>query len=298
MRLDDLDPSRNTRDRGRGGSGGGGFSRGGLGGLIGLLPLLLGRRMGLGTIIIIVIIGYFLFSSGGLQMGEVTPTIQSGQASGVEQPCDTEAELFACRVLTSTEQTWTDLFRQNGSQYAPPTLNFYEGGTRSGCGAASASMGPFYCPADQGIYLDTSFFREMETQLGATGDFAQAYVIAHEVGHHVQYLTGQLRDVRSRQQAVGRVEGNRLEVRIELQADCYAGVWAARNRDRMEPGDMEEGMRAASAVGDDRLQRQAQGYVVPESFTHGTSEQRMRWLRRGMETGDPAACDTFATNRL
>lgn len=298
MRLDDLDPSRNTRDRGRGGGGGGGFSRGGLGGLIGLLPMLLGRRMGLGTIIVIAIIGYFLFSSGGLQMGEVAPSGQAGQATGTAQPCDTEAELFACRVLTSTERTWTALFQQNGSQYAPPTLNFYQGGTRSGCGAAQASMGPFYCPADQGIYLDTNFFDQMEREMGAGGDFAQAYVIAHEVGHHIQYLTGRAREVRTQQQRVSSQAGNALQVRMELEADCYAGVWAARNRDRMEPGDMEEGMRAANAIGDDTLQRQAQGYTVPESFTHGTSEQRMRWLRRGLETGDPAACDTFSANRL
>ena len=302
MRLDDLDPSRNTRDHGRGGGGGGGRmggGMGGLGGLIGLLPMLFGRRRGLGTIIILAIIAYFFFSSGGLQLGEVAPTSQSTQQSaGAAQACDTEAELFACRVLTSTEQTWTSLFRQNGSQYAAPTLHFYQAGTRSGCGAAQSAMGPFYCPADQGIYLDTTFFQQMEREMGAGGDFAQAYVIAHEVGHHIQYVTGRARDVRSRQQRVSSEEGNALQVRMELEADCYAGVWAARNRDRMEPGDMEEGMRAANAIGDDTLQRQAQGYTVPESFTHGTSEQRMRWLRRGLETGDPSACDTFSTTRL
>lgn len=299
MRLDDLDPSRNTRDHGRGGGRSGrGMGGGGLGGLLGLLPMLLGRRMGLGTVIIIVIIGYFLFSGGGLQLGEVAPGPATEQSAGAQQACDTEAELFACRVLTSTEQTWTGLFRQNGSQYAPPTLHFYQAGTRSGCGAAQASMGPFYCPADQGIYLDTSFFQQMESDMGAGGDFAQAYVIAHEVGHHIQYITGRAREVRSQQQRVSSEEGNALQVRMELEADCYAGVWAARNRNRMEPGDMEEGMRAANAIGDDTLQRQAQGYTVPESFTHGTSEQRMRWLRRGLEQGDPSACDTFSTNRL
>ncbi|MEM8696830.1 MAG: neutral zinc metallopeptidase [Pseudomonadota bacterium] len=299
MRLDDLDPSRNTRDHGRGGGGSrfGGGGRG-LGGLLGLLPMLLGRKMGLGTIIIIAIIGYFLFSSGGLQLGDVAPSGSTDQSAGAQQACDTETELFACRVLTSTEQTWTTLFQQNGSQYAVPTLHFYEGGTRSGCGQAAAAMGPFYCPADQGIYLDTTFFRQMEREMGAGGDFAQAYVIAHEVGHHIQYLTGVARDVRSQQQRVSAGEGNALQVRMELQADCYAGVWAARNRDRMEPGDMEEGMRAANAIGDDTLQRQAQGYTVPESFTHGTSEQRMRWLRRGLESGDPQACDTFNARQL
>ncbi|QLC22896.1 zinc metalloprotease [Parasphingopyxis sp. CP4] len=299
MRLDDLDPSRNTRDHGRGGGRSGrGMGGGGLGGLLGLLPMLLGRRMGLGTLIIIAIIGYFLFSGGGLQLGEVAPGPATEQSAGAQQACDTEAELFACRVLTSTEQTWTGLFRQNGSQYDPPTLHFYQAGTRSGCGAAQASMGPFYCPADQGIYLDTSFFQQMESDMGAGGDFAQAYVIAHEVGHHIQYITGRAREVRSQQQRVSSEEGNALQVRMELEADCYAGVWAARNRNRMEPGDMEEGMRAANAIGDDTLQRQAQGYTVPESFTHGTSEQRMRWLRRGLEQGDPSACDTFSANRL
>jgi len=300
MRLDDLDPSRNTRDHGRGGGPSrGGFSGGGLGGLIGLLPMLLGRRRGLGTIIIIVIIGYFLYSSGALQQfSSSAPTGSAEQAGGSAQACDTEAELFACRVLTSTEQSWSALFQQNGSRYDAPTLNFYQGGTRSGCGAAQASMGPFYCPADQGIYLDTTFFQQMESEMGAAGDFAQAYVIAHEVGHHIQYLTGTARNIRSQQQRASAEQGNALQVRMELQADCYAGVWAARNRERMEPGDLEEGMRAANAIGDDTLQQQAQGYTVPESFTHGTSAQRQRWLRTGLESGDPAACDTFSANRL
>ncbi len=300
MRLDDLDPSRNTRDLGQG--RGGGFSRsgGGLGGLIGLLPMLLGRKRGWGTIVILAIVGYFVFSSGVLQLGGGAPTAgQDTQASASgQQACDTEAELFACRVLASTEQTWGQLFRQDGSQYAAPTLYFYKGQTQSGCGAAAATMGPFYCPSNQGIYLDTSFFSEMETQMGAAGDFAQAYVIAHEVGHHIQTITGVAENIRSQQQRAGSAQGNELQVRMELQADCYAGVWAARNRDRIEPGDIEEGMTAANAIGDDTLQRQAQGYTVPESFTHGTSAQRQHWLRRGLESGDPDACDTFGAQRL
>lgn len=299
MRLDDLEPSRNTRDLGRGGGRTGGRGGGGMGMLLGLLPMLLGRKRGWATLLIIAgAAAYFLFFSGGSQQLS-GPVPQSGEpAPGAAEACDTQAELFACRVLASTEQTWDDLFRANGSSYRPATLNFYEGRNASGCGTADARMGPFYCPADQGIYLDTSFFGEMERQMGAAGDFAQAYVIAHEVGHHIQYLTGRAQQVRAQQQRVGDVEGNQLQVRMELEADCYAGVWAARNRDRIEPGDIEEGMTAANAIGDDTLQRQAQGYVVEESFTHGTSEQRQRWLRRGLETGDPAACDTFAARAL
>lgn len=297
MRLDDLDPSRHTRDLGRGG----GYSRGGGGAgmLIGLLPMLLGRKRGWGTLLIIALVaGYFLFFSGGGTQQLSGPVPGEGRSAGSARACDTEAEMFACRVLTSTEQTWDDLFRAEGGSYQPATLNFYQGRNASGCGAADARMGPFYCPADQGIYLDTSFFDEMERQMGAAGDFAQAYVIAHEVGHHIQYLTGAARDIRAQQQNVGPAEGNRLQVRMELQADCYAGVWAARNADRIEPGDIEEGMTAAAAIGDDTLQRQAQGYVVEESFTHGTSEQRQRWLRRGLESGDPASCDTFSAREL
>jgi predicted metalloprotease len=154
-------------------------------------------------------------------------------------------------------------------------------------------MGPFYCPNDRGIYLDTTFFDELKTRFGAAGDFAQAYVIAHEVGHHIQNLTGVLDQAHSAQQRASKAEGNAVQVRVELQADCYAGVWAARNRDRLEPGDVEEGLRAAEAIGDDTLQRKTQGRVVPESFTHGSSAQRMAWLRRGMQSGDPAVCDTF-----
>lgn len=306
MRLDDLDPSRNTRDLGRGSGGMGSRFRGGGGGGLGMLfqflPLLL--RSKFGWVILVIGVAAYFFLSGGLQCSSAPQQASSGaggetatSAAG-NRACDTEAELFACRVLTLTEQTWGPLFQQQGNTYVPPTLNFYEGQNASGCGAADARMGPFYCPADRGIYLDTSFFREMETQMDAGGDFAQAYVIAHEVGHHIQYLTGTAEDVRRRQQSAGRTQGNQLQVMMELQADCYAGVWAARNRDRIEPGDIEEGMQAANAIGDDTLQRQAQGYVVEDSFTHGTSAQRQRWLRRGIESGNPAQCDTFAARTL
>lgn len=294
MRLDDLDPSKNVRDHGRGG----GRGMGGGGGMIGLLfsflPMLLGRKkMGCGTILLIggaaLAFMYFSGGSGGL-LGS-----GSGSSSNDAVAYDNQSEIFAGRVLVSTEQTWSKLFRQNGSTYRPPVLNFYEGSVKAAeCGSATSAAGPFYCPADQGIYLDTSFFREMETRMGAKGDFAKAYVIAHEVGHHIQNLSGIATQVRNQQSRVGKAQGNALQVRMELQADCYAGVWAAQNAERMEPGDVEEGLNAAHAIGDDTLMRGAGQRPIESMFTHGSSEQRMAWLRKGMQTGDPAACDTFA----
>jgi len=295
MRLDDLEPSKNVRDHGRG--GGRGFGGGGGGGMIGLLfsilPMLLGRKkLGCGTILLIgggaLAFMYFSGGGGGMLGGGFGST-----GPGVAN--DTPSELFSSRVLKSTEQTWSQLFQQNGSTYRPPTLNFYEGGVSSaGCGSATSAAGPFYCPADQGIYLDTSFFQEMETRMGAKGDFAQAYVIAHEVGHHIQTLSGVSDQVRDQQRRAGKAEGNALQVRMELQADCYAGVWAAKNSTRLEPGDVEEGLTAAHAIGDDTLMRSAGQRPIESMFTHGSSEQRKAWLRRGMQTGDPASCDTFA----
>lgn len=298
MRLDDLDPSRHTRDLGSG--GGGGFGGPGLGSLIGFLPLLLGRKMGCGTVLIIgAVIAFMMFSGGGLNLGGMTGAGSVSQSqSGGNVPCDTEAELFACRVLTSTEQTWESVFRQEGATYQPPTLNFFSQSGQSGCGAAMSAMGPFYCPADRGVYLDTDFFSELENKFGAAGDFAQAYVIAHEVGHHIQTISGVAAKVRQAQQRASKEEGNALQVRMELQADCYAGVWAGLNRDRIEPGDIEEGLRAANAIGDDTLQRSAGQRPVPESFTHGSSEQRMRWLQRGLQTADWRQCDTFSAAEL
>jgi predicted metalloprotease len=288
MRLDDLDPSSNVDDLGRGGGGmgGGGFN------LLGLLPLLLGRGLGCGTIGIIAIIGvaFLMFSGGGglIGGGSQAPTTQQGSAQNV--PCDTAEELFACRVLKSTEQVWGQIYADQGARYTPPRLRFYEDQNQSGCGAAQSAMGPFYCPPDRGVYLDTNFFRELSQKYGAGGDFAQAYVVAHEVGHHIQNLTGQAEVVSRAQQTLPRAEGNAQSVRLELQADCYAGVWAKRSG-RMEPGDLEEGLRAAEAIGDDRLQGNR---ASPESFTHGTSAQRAYWLKRGYDTGDPARCDTFS----
>lgn len=297
MRLDDYEPGDDIRDLGRGGGFGGGGG-GGLGGLlIGFLPMLLGRKMGCGTILLLGALAFFVLGPGAnmLSMGGGTadPMADSrGAAQGVA--CDTAAERFACNVFGSTHQVWENLI----IGYQRPTLNFFTERNESDCGAAQAAMGPFYCPADQGIYLDTSFFRELEQRFGAAGDAAQAYVVAHEVGHHVQTISGISNRVRQAQARASQAEGNQLQVRMELQADCYAGVWAARARNSagqpvMEPGDMEEAMRAANAIGDDTLMRSAGQRPVPESFTHGTSEQRMTWLRRGLQTGDPRQCNTF-----
>jgi predicted metalloprotease len=198
-------------------------------------------------------------------------------------------------VLKDTEDTWTTIFRSNGQRYEEPTLVLFSGATDTACGLGQSAMGPFYCPGDRQVYLDTSFFEELDQRFGAPGDFAQAYVIAHEVGHHVQNLLGVSERVQAARQRVGREEGNALSVRLELQADCYAGVYGhyAAQQNLLDPDDAEEGMRAAAAIGDDRLQRQSQGRVVPESFTHGSSEQRMEWLRRGMQSGQVESCDTF-----
>jgi uncharacterized protein len=295
MRLDDIDPSGNINDQG---TGGGGFSLGGGGGgmgslLIGLLPLLFGRKMGCGTIAILAIAAFFIFGGGmSFLSGPTTAPTEQAQGSGT-QACDTESELFACRVFTSAESTWSQIFAQAGAQYQPAKLEFYQRGGNSGCGAAQSAMGPFYCPADRGVYLDTSFFAQMEQQMGAGGDFAYAYVVAHEMGHHIQNITGIADKVRDRQARVSQADGNQLQVRMELQADCYAGVWAAKNAQRIEPGDIEEGMRAANAIGDDKLMRDAGRSPVESMFTHGSSEQRMAALQQGLKFGDPNQCNFF-----
>lgn len=298
MRLDDLDPSDNVRDLGSGGGGGGGGFP-----LLGLLPLLFGRNLGCGGIGLLVVVGLlYLTMGGGLGGilgggggGQVAPTQRQGAPAETSggPVCNTAERLLACRVLASTEQVWERVFAQDGQTYRAPTLNFYTGGATSGCGYASSAVGPYYCPADQGLFLDTGFFDELERRFGARGDFAQAYIIGHEVGHHIQNLTGESDRVRAIQQRGSKAEGNAASVRLELQADCYAGVWAKLSG-RLEPGDIEEGLTAANAIGDDTLQRQSGGQVVPDSFTHGSSEQRVRWLKRGLETGNPAACDTFS----
>jgi predicted metalloprotease len=204
---------------------------------------------------------------------------------------------FVSVVLADTEDTWHSLFRQRGETYVEPTLVLYSDAVESACGFARSAVGPFYCPRDQKLYIDLSFYQDLKSRYQAPGDFAQAYVIAHEVGHHVQNLMGISDRVHALQRQVDRVEANQLSVRQELQADCFAGIWAHnadRSRQILEVGDIEEALNAASSIGDDRLQRQARGYVSPESFTHGSSAQRVRWFKRGIQTGDPAQCNTFA----
>ena len=291
MRLGDEDESSHFEDRtGRGGGLGFGGGGGGLGMILGLVA----SRFGIVGVLVL-LLGYCALTTlgGGGGGGISVPTsVQSPGKTG-QSTLNPQVREMVLRVLGSTERRWTDLFTARGLQYQPTTLVFYSQTDRSGCGIAQSAMGPFYCPTDGKIYLDPTFFEELSQRFGAKGDFAAAYVIAHEVGHHVQDLLGDLERVQTMQQRLSSTEGNALQVRVELQADCYAGVWAANDRNLLEPGDVEEGMTAASAIGDDTLQRQTQGRVVPESFTHGTSEQRMTWLRKGLETGNPAACNTL-----
>jgi predicted metalloprotease len=226
---------------------------------------------------------------------------QGPQGPGVVDPQDEERAAFVKVVLADTEDVWNKLFQQNGRKYEEPTLVLFRGRVESACGLADAAVGPFYCPADRKVYVDLQFFEELKQKLGAPGDFAQAYVIAHEVGHHVQNLLGTSDWVHEQRERLSKTQYNQLSVRLELQADFYAGVWAhhaQRLQNILETGDIEEAMRAAEAIGDDRLQRQAQGYVVPDSFTHGTSEQRARWFRLGLQTGDMRRGDTFKEEPL
>lgn len=293
MRLDDYRESENVGDQ-RGESFGG---VGGGGGGLGLIFALVGSRFGIGGIIILVVgmmllgLNPFGGSGTGISPQQATQVTRQGAAKACAADA---ASTFSCKVLASTEDTWGRIFARNGQRYTPPRLIFYSGRGESGCGAAMAAMGPFYCPTDNDIYLDTSFFEELQSRFHAAGDFAEAYVIAHEVGHHVQFLTGIADKVRQEQNHRDEAGANALQVRMELQADCYAGVWAAKNRDRLDPGDVEEGLRAAAAIGDDTLQRAAGQTPVPDSFTHGTSAERVAWLKRGIDTGDPDACDTFS----
>ena len=231
------------------------------------------------------------------------PEVQMQQTDEPYQESPQEAKLreMTAVVLADTEDTWNALLPQYNVQYTEPTLVLFSGVVQSGCGTAESAMGPFYCPLDQKVYIDMSFYEDLSQRFGAPGDFAQAYVVAHEVGHHVQNLVGTAQQVREAQERMNQVEANELSVRMELQADCFAGVWAhhaARSRQLLEAGDVEEGLNAASAIGDDRLQRQAQGRVVPDAFTHGSSEQRVRWFRKGLEAGTPEACDTFSARAL
>jgi predicted metalloprotease len=278
MRIDDLPESRNVQDRrgiriGRGGAIGGGAA------VVALVLALLGAPQE---------VVQQVLQGGG------------GQATQVEQvpidPAQAPLASHTKKIMTSTENTWAAVFQRAGRQYAPPQLILFAEAVESACGTASSAVGPFYCPLDRGVNIDLTFFEELDRKFGAPGDFAQAYVVAHEVGHHVQTLTGVSEKVHAARQRVSQTEGNQLSVRQELQADCYAGLWAKHglaSQDRLDPGDIEEGLRAASAIGDDTLQKRARGRVVPESFTHGSAAQRVEWFKRGYDSGDMKACDTF-----
>ncbi len=229
---------------------------------------------------------------------QVTPATEQSVPQG-QPPADDAETRFVRVVLKDTEATWTQAFQKNGRSYQKPTLVLFDGRVDSACGMASSAVGPFYCSADSKVYLDLSFFRELSQRFGASGDFAAAYVIAHEIGHHVQNQLGVSDQVaRAQQSARSEAEANAYGVRLELQADCFAGIYGHFNKEYLDPGDVEEGLRAAAAIGDDAIQKQSQGYVAPESFTHGSSAMRTRWLSKGLETGDPAACDTFQASQL
>jgi hypothetical protein len=325
MRLDNERPSSNIEDRR--GRGGGFQFPGGAGGRRINIPM--GGRSGgfsLSTIIMLVI-AYFavkllfgvdlldvLSGGGGLPPsqqqteyqipGGSTEVGNGGQTGGGVSSGDVTTDAgkdFVARVLGSTERVWGGIFQNMGRQYQEPNLVLFSGFVQSACGMAQSAMGPFYCPRDQKVYIDLSFYQDMKNKLGAPGDFAQAYVIAHEVGHHIQNLWGIADKVTQARMRVSEAEGNVLSVRMELQADCLAGVWAREadaTRQILEEGDLEEALNAAAQIGDDRLQRRSQGYVVPESFTHGTSEQRVRWFKTGFNATDLRQCDTFATDQL
>lgn len=295
MRWGDFRRSDNVEDRTEGapeGSGGGGFPIGGM-------------HIGGGALIIIVLLGWFfginpldmlsLLSGGGgpVQQAPSAPAPGYGPQAGAKS-ADVNKD-FSRAVLGDTEDVWGAIFKQMGRRYDPPTLVLYRGSTRSACGRANAAVGPFYCPGDRDLYLDTSFFNELATRFGAPGEFAQAYVIAHEVGHHVQNLLGTMDKVQAEMQRADERTANALSVRLELQADCYAGVWGfyAQKRNLIDTSDVEAGLRAAAAVGDDNIQKRTQGYVVPDSFTHGSADQRTRWFRTGLASGDLRECDTF-----
>lgn len=259
---------------------------------------------GVGTLAIILAALYFgidpTFLIEGMQSANVSDTASGTRPSAEDLQGDPLADMIAV-VIADTEDVWHEIFAASGQRYEEPTLVLFSGATRSACGLGQAAVGPFYCPADRNAYIDLSFYDDMRNRFNAPGDFAQAYVVAHEIGHHVQNLLGVSGEVRRQQQAMNQAEANALSVRLELQADCFAGVWANR-ADRasnmLESGDVEEALNAASAIGDDRLQRQSRGTVVPESFTHGTSEQRQRWFESGFSSGDPGACDTFSARSL
>jgi len=282
--------SDNVEDR-RGMGGGGGFGIG-------------GGKLSLGTVAIALVVSYFLGISPTTVLNLLSgggPAINQMETPAQRPPASDQMARFVSTVLADTEDTWTELFRAQGSAYAKPKLVLFSGRTPTACGTGLSATGPFYCPGDQKIYIDLGFYRLMQQRFNVSGEFAQAYVIAHEVGHHVQNLLGISDRVERMRQRMSEAQGNALSVRLELQADCFAGVWAFhanRARSILEAGDVETALNAASAIGDDALQRQAQGEVVPDSFTHGTSAQRVRWFQRGIESGEMSACNTFETRQL
>jgi len=287
MRLDDERESENVEDR-RGEGGRGGFG--------------IGRGAGIGTIVLALAASYFFGIDPtvilGLFSGTGSPVVQSVPAH--KPPANDEMARFVSKVLADTEDTWRTIFRQAGRKYQDPKLVLFTGATPTACGTGQTAMGPFYCPLDQKVYIDLAFYHDLKVRFKAPGDFAQAYVIAHEVGHHVQHLLGISDKVQAARGRASQTQANALSVRLELQADCLAGVWAHhadRMRNLLEAGDIEEALTAASAIGDDRLQQQARGYAVPDTFTHGTSADRVRWFRRGIEAGTLKQCDTFAARQ-
>lgn len=300
MKWENNRQSDQVEDR-RASTGGGMFGGGGSGRRVG------GRGVGLGTIVIALLAGWIfginpmtiLGFLGGA--GDLAPQTQQAPAPvNTGTPSDQMGQ-FVAAVLGGTEDVWTAVFEQSGAQYEKPRLVLFRGAVPTACGTGQSAMGPFYCPGDQKVYIDLSFYDTMRSQLGAPGDFAQAYVIAHEVGHHVQNLMGLSEQVEQARRRVSEREYNALSVRLELQADCFAGIWAHHNQQSraiLEPGDIEEALNAAAAIGDDTLQRKSQGMVVPDSFTHGTSAQRQRWFRQGLESGNVKSCDTFNTRNI
>lgn len=282
-----------------------GPSRGGIGGgspLMRLLPMLLGKRFGKwGIVILIAVVGaQYLGINIPFLSGNSNLSSSQSQTRPLS-PAQQQLADFVSVVLADTEDTWNPLFQQLGKTYQEPKLVLFSGAVSSACGRASSAVGPFYCPADKKVYIDLSFYDDLKKRHGAPGDFAQAYVIAHEVGHHVQTLLGISSQVRQAQSKASKAQANQLSVRQELQADCFSGIWAYhanRARNVIEPGDIEEALTAASAIGDDTLQKQAQGYVRPESFTHGSAKQRVHWFKQGLQTGSIKSCDTFSTAKL
>jgi len=323
VKFNDDRESTDVEDRrGQGGSMGG--ADGGL-----QIPIAIGGRGGMGIVGLLLMLGAYLifgidlrpFMAGGGdvampsqdQNGQALPqwnapslpgsqAANAGVGAGNIRPGRDPLDHYVKQVLLSTREYWTPTLQAMGKAYNPPQLVLYNSATRTGCGTGQAAMGPFYCPEDEKVYLDLSFYKELETRFGVPGNFAQAYVVAHEIGHHVQKRLGIADQVQAYKDRVSKIDGNALQVRMELQADCFAGVWfnnAAKTKQlTIEQGDLEGGMNAARAIGDDTLQKQATGRIVPDAFTHGTSEQRMRWLRRGLDSGNPQDCDTFNTNAL